>query len=111
MGDFQKTILMIAVVILIIVLLIIGIALMNAQSSPVWPPNVPDCPDWWIADGSGAALKCINAKDLGICNEKEKNFGAAQFSGTNGLCNKYKWATRCKVAWDGITYGVTDPCN
>ena len=39
------------------------------------------------------------------------NFAAAPYIGSNGLCEKYKWATTTGVAWDGITYGVTNPCN
>jgi hypothetical protein len=33
------------------------------------------------------------------------------YSGEDGLCNKYNWANTCGVTWDGITYGVKNPCD
>ena len=33
------------------------------------------------------------------------------FTGSNGTCAKYSWANKCDVSWDGITYGVENPCN
>ena len=51
-----------------------------------------------------------------ICNVMEvdkfytKNFNTSQFTGSQGICNKYNWATNtCNVSWDGITYGVSPP--
>ena len=35
-----------------------------------WPPMVPDCPDYWLIDGSGKDSNCINIKDLGTCPPK-----------------------------------------
>jgi hypothetical protein len=32
------------------------------------------------------------------------------FTGTNGACNKRNWATFNDISWDGITYGVSNPC-
>jgi hypothetical protein len=111
MGGFQKTVLIIALIILLIVLLIIGIVLMSAKANAVWPPVVPNCPDWWISDGSGNKAKCLNPKNLGTCNTKSMDFSGPVYSGDNATCAKYTWATKCKVAWDGITYGVSNPCD
>lgn len=110
MGGFQKTVLIIALVILLIVLLIIGGSLMAAKSSS-WPPMVPNCPDWWVMDGSGKSSTCVNVKNLGTCSQKSMDFNKPIFTGSNGTCAKYNWATKCKVAWDGITYGVNNPCS
>jgi hypothetical protein len=53
--------------------------------------------------------------DLWIENEKglanSMNFNQAPFSGSNGSCSKYNWATSCKVTWDGITSGISNPCT
>jgi len=111
MGSFQKMVLMIALVILLIVLLLIGISLMAAKSNQDWPPMVPDCPDWWIGDGSGNMSHCVNVKNLGNCDKKSMNFNTPVFTGDNRSCAKYKWAQKCRVAWDGITYGVENPCS
>ena len=32
------------------------------------------------------------------------------FTGTNGACHKRDWATANGISWDGITYGVSNPC-
>ena len=113
LGAFQKMVLGIAVVILIIALLIVASMLMYGNKKN-WPPSTSVCPDWWVEDGSGV---CVNAKDLGICPKQEgtehqvMNFKIPQFTGSEGDCNKYNWATKCKVTWDGVTYGVDNPCD
>ena len=100
---------------LVIILIIIGIAFSYAKNEQ-WPPLVPECPDYWIADGSGNNTKCINIKDLGTCPSNGSkhltmNFNTSPFVGENGDCAKYTWANRCNVTWDGITYGVNNPCQ
>ena len=39
------------------------------------------------------------------------NFNQSPFTGDNGLCSKYNWATGCGVTWDGITSGISNPCD
>ena len=116
-GGFQKIVLFAAIIILIITLVVIGIALASSKNNRTWPPNVPACPDWWISDGSGNRAQCINMKDLGTCSAQSgqkhqtMNFNGPVFTGSNGLCAKYTWAKKCKVAWDGVNYGVDNPCT
>ena len=117
MEGFQKMVLISAIIILIITLVIIGIALSYAKSEEEWPPVVPECPDYWVIDGSGSNINCINMKDLGVCPAKSgeehqtMNFQSPLFSGDSGSCNKKNWADKCEVSWDGITYGVQNPCQ
>lgn len=131
MATFQKIVLIVAIVILLLTLIIIGISLSKAKSSMTWPPIVPDCPDYWVAKGvydlsasdvSGSSLStggpyCVNVKDLGKCppNNGQKHqimdFNTPVYTGSNGTCAKYAWATKCGVNWDGITYGLlSNPC-
>ena len=116
MATFQKIILIIAIVILIIALVFIGLALSYAQDN-TWPPMVPECPDYWLVDGSGNNTKCTNIKDLGTCpppsgqKHLTMNFNVAPYIGNGGNCAKYNWANNCNVTWDGITYGVQNPCQ
>jgi hypothetical protein len=116
MDGFQKFVLFSAIIILIITLVFIGISLTSA-SETAWPPMTPECPDWWVVDGSGNKSTCVNVKDLGTCPPRsgEKHltmdFNSSAFTGTNGLCAKYNWASKCGVTWDGITYGVNNPCQ
>jgi len=117
MDGFQKIVLYSAIIILIIALVIIGVTLSNSTDSSVWPPIVPECPDYWVVDGSGNNATCINMKDLGTCpatsgdNHLTMNFNNSPYTGSNGTCSKYTWATKCGVSWDGITYGVSNPCQ
>ena len=111
METFQLTVLLIAVIILIITLVFIGLALRKAKNAQQWPPMIPECPDYWsLQRGTNGAPICSNDHNLGTCKEKTKDFNISTFSGSQGLCNKYKWATSCGIAWDGITYGVKNPC-
>lgn len=113
MGQFQKVVLIVAVVILILSLLVISSMLIYGKTAD-WPPSVSSCPDWWVEDGSGV---CVNVKDLGICPKEDgmdhqvMNFQLPAFTGSEGSCNKYNWSTKCKVTWDGVNYGVDNPCD
>jgi hypothetical protein len=119
MNGFKKMLLYGSIIILLIILVIIGIALSYAKDE-TWPPMVPSCPDWWIIAGTGNNATCVDVKDL-IDTSKcpnstkskhyRKNFNEAVYSGSQGTCNKYRWATQCGVEWDGITYGVNNPCD
>lgn len=119
MEGFQKIVLYSAIIILIIVLVVIGIALSYAKDES-WPPMVPSCPDWWIIDGSGNDATCVDIKDLvdkskchAASGDKhyKKNFNTSLYTGSNGNCAKRTWANNCGVQWDGITYGVNNPCS
>jgi hypothetical protein len=91
-------------------------ALSYAKNSEEWPPIISDCPDYWMIDGSGNNAKCVNVKDLGRCPPKgddkhlTMNFNIAPYVGSNSNCAKYTWANNCGLAWDGINYGVNNPC-
>ena len=117
MEGFQKIVLYSAIIILIIALVIIGIALSYAKDDQVWPPAVPNCPDYRAAEGSENDATCINLKDLGTCQATGENkhltmnFNNAPFVGADEACAKYTWAKKCGVSWDGITYGVNNPCQ
>lgn len=116
MDGFQKFVLFAAIIILIIALVFIGIAL-SYSSDTSWPPMTPECPDYWTMDGSGNNANCINVKDLGTCPSQSGqkhltiNFNNAPYNGSNSTCAKYTWATKCGISWDGITYGVDNPCQ
>ena len=117
MEGFQKIVLYSAIIILIISLVIIGISLSYAKSGQVWPPIVPQCPDYWVAEGSENNATCINVKNLGSCKATggkkhlTMNFNQAPYVGADSTCAKYTWAKKCGLSWDGITYGINNPCQ
>ena len=116
--NFQKIVLIMAIVLLIIILVAIGVTLSKSRREENWPPIVGECPDYWV-DMSGNGEACVNSNSLGRCNipndananANAMNFNQAPFTGDNGNCSKYRWATSCKVTWDGITSGVKNPCD
>jgi hypothetical protein len=124
MDGFKKIVLFSAIIILIISLVFIGVALSYAKDQ-TWPPMVPSCPDYFAIDGSGNDAVCVDVKDLTLNSDSQFcrpppgsnnkhytiNFNTSHFTGSNGTCNKYNWATTCGVSWDGITYGVSNPCE
>ena len=128
MNAFQKTVLFVAIIILLIILIIIGMTLKSTKNI-TWPPITANCPDYWSIHGSLDASGndvsgnstgknvCVNNKNLGTCPAQNgqqhliMNFNSSTFTGSQGLCNKYTWANNCGVSWDGITYGVNNPCS
>lgn len=116
MNYFQRIILIIAFIILIISLTLIGLSIRSSKKNTSWPPIIPNCPDYWSIDGSGNNTKCINTRNLGTCKPTSgtkhltMNFNVAPYVGSNGNCAKYTWANNCGLAWDGINYGVKNPC-
>jgi hypothetical protein len=120
MDGFKKIVLFSAIIILIIVLIIIGISLYYAKDQ-TWPPMVASCPDYWFLNkGTGDSSICTDIKGLADPSKcppapgdkhLQMNFNTAAFTGSNPACAKYTWATNCGVSWDGITYGVNNPCQ
>jgi hypothetical protein len=114
--SFQKAVLTIAIILLLFLLVVIGMALSKSATEEQWPPIVGACPDYWV-DLSGNGEACFNSHSLGVCNipskgeQGTKNFNQEPYNGTDGACSKYRWAETCNVTWDGITYGVTNPCS
>ena len=102
--SFQKTVMIVSVILLICALLMIGVALYKQKNSDdiVFPPVVGDCPDYWVSESKDDNIKCVNEKKLGDCHD-DMEFTLPQWMGKTGLCNKFKWARNCGITWDGVT--------
>jgi len=114
MATFQSTVIVVFGVILIVCLLSMGYMMYKKQTTGKWPPNIGECPDYWV-DLSGNGSQCVNTKNLGTCpNNTTMDFTVAPYNGADGsneLCEKKRWAQTCGLTWDGITSGVIDPCD
>ena len=55
--NFQRIVLIIAIVMLIAAMIFIGYALYRQSSTIAWPPETPTCPDYWTVDASGNCIK------------------------------------------------------
>jgi hypothetical protein len=111
MKTFQRSVLFVAVVVFLGVMLL---SFYSIQSKPSeqWPPVVPKCPDYWVYDDK--LKKCVDEHNLSSCPPAAGEAHVAMDFDTplfSDPCNKYKWARNCGVTWDGITYGVQNPCN
>jgi hypothetical protein len=115
LGTFHKSILVSCIIVFLVVSIVAGVVLWATIKKNVknvsWPPITPDCPDWWISNKVGHNRVCINKKGLGTCNQKMMNFNKPEFTGSAGTCAKYTWAKNCNLSWDGITYGISNPCS
>jgi hypothetical protein len=67
---------------------------------------------------SSNGAQCVNVKNLGTCNSGmtaerhlQMDFSVAPYVGKNSACSKYTWASGCGITWDGITSGVSNPCD
>lgn len=106
LGSFQKTSVIVALVILIVALIIVAIMLIASSSDQKWPPYSGTCPDYWNLEkdpsGNGNE-KCVNQFKLGLGKSQPNCMHYTPQSGSGGGCSKFNYATTCQVTWDGIT--------
>ena len=113
-GSFQKTTILITLAILLIIFIFIAGSLVYAPNNDKNAPIIAQCPDFWEIEGTGTSSTCINVQDLGTCSAAAGDehltldFNSGNFTDN---CAKYTWANNCNVAWDGLTYGVENPCT
>jgi hypothetical protein len=55
--NFQRIIIIIAIIALIASMIFIGYALYDQSSAISWPPEIPKCPDFWTVNTSGTCVK------------------------------------------------------
>lgn len=112
LGAFQKTVVIVALVVLVVALIFIAIMLVVQSNSQKFPPYSSSCPDYWNmektpgSDESEGTDMCINSKSLGKVNHsgcKQLDPNNSIFSGSSAGCNKYTYARACGITWDGIT--------
>jgi hypothetical protein len=103
--NFQKIVLVVAIIVFIVALVFIGMGLKKVNTEKSWPPIVSSCPDYWEDTGKG----CYNKMGLGKCNiptYTDKNlmdFNVTPYNTGDSACAKATWAKECGVAWDGIS--------
>lgn len=99
--NFQKIIIIIALVILVVSLLSIGLVIRNSKSDVVFPPMVGQCPDYWKETSNNV---CQNVLKLGKTTcEQIKDFNGSEYQGKQGIIEKCNWAKSCDLVWDGVT--------
>lgn len=98
MQGFQRTVLIVAAVMLVIALIALGTLMRSATESVQWPPQTESCPDYWEEMGPGKCQSIHNqnvGQSSGNINITAKGLATPQ--------QRCAWAMKNKVAWDGIT--------
>ena len=102
--NFQKIVIVIAIILLILALAFIGTAISNEKNTHDFPPVIAECPDYWTHDVE--FNKCINERELGeehpVSGSKFKEFWILDHR-IKSMCNKKKIMNEYKLSWDGIT--------
>lgn len=109
LNSFNRTVLIITVILVIIALIITGILILKSLREQNFPPIVSDCPDYWnVERTSSNNVNCVNKTSVntGKYNSDCTNYPVSGFAGNTPqdvICNKYKWAKKCGIIWDGIS--------
>tara|TARA_B100000925_G_scaffold87523_1_gene63027 strand:- start:37973 stop:38278 length:306 start_codon:yes stop_codon:yes gene_type:complete len=98
--SFQKTVLIIAAIVLSVMLFFIGLAMQGLKKAQQYPPEVSVCPDYWSKDSNGA---CVANPLLKLnTGSDDPTPNCQKYDETKGIDKKI-WADSCGVKWDGIT--------
>jgi len=111
LGNFNRTVLIVATILLILGLIIIGFFIVKSIEDSEYPPVISDCPDYWNVtyDGAGKIVCRNNSINSGnnvdnVCNNYPAgDFTADGSSEADKICLKHRWAKKCAIHWDGIT--------
>ena len=79
--NFQKIILVLAILLLIGALIFIGISLKQSKKNATWPPLIPDCPDYWVAFDPNT----MDGTPYGLANSSTYLATIGQNTCTNGV--------------------------
>lgn len=100
--SFQKTVLIIALIVLSVMLFFIALAMRGLKKSQGYPPEIAECPDYWTKDTDG---KCTPSPSYNTPTAKD-NTKCSEFPGEDGLTSeevKKNFSAACTLEWDGIT--------
>lgn len=124
MDSFYTIVVVVAVSFLIMILIGIGIMLHAESKSKAFPLYSTQCPDGWVADGSGCTIPATThtnyPKKTGIINIPDDLKNSTVYSGASKLystdtgskftfnpvattCQKRLWANDYNVSWDGVS--------
>ena len=101
--NFQKIVIVIAIILLILALAFIGTAISNEKNTHDFPPVIAECPDYWTHDVE--QNKCINVHELGRGGRGGKAIKELDVKYLNDypMCFKKGAFNGANISWDGIT--------
>jgi hypothetical protein len=111
--SFYTIIFTITVVIAIIVLIFMAIAMFLGRETATWPPDVAECPDYWVVnpDGSCKVVPGVGNTGSAGCTTFDPTqvstyadvLSNPSLSANSPRCKRKAWAQKCGVYWDGIS--------
>ena len=116
--EFQKAVLIIALVILIISVIIISAVINKSEKNKKWPPEEGTCPPYFTlgrvfkkddtssnVDEEGERLSCIQQNPERIIGTGDTDCKTLSLYDDYGKpisrADKRSWAEKCKIKWDG----------
>jgi len=105
---FQKTVLIIALVLLILSLVIVGVLIKSAATTAKFPPEVSTCPDYFKVQNQNGTIHCTNPLSLGSCSTGLTPQIGNDMDSRVKNCNL---ARGCEVTWDGLTSATANQGN
>lgn len=91
--SFQKTVLIIALIVLSVMLFFIALAMKGLKKSQEYPPEVSECPDYWTKNDQGYCKPSLNKNNNSVGDD------CLTYTGDD----KAAFAQRCGIEWDGLT--------
>lgn len=101
--NFQKIVIIIAIILLILALAFIATAISNDKKNTQYPPVISECPDYWKHNVERNV--CENVHNLGkktSDGSKIKDFDLNMLNKLT-LCDKLSGSKYLNLSWDGIT--------
>tara|TARA_X000000368_G_scaffold339891_1_gene278027 strand:+ start:4033 stop:4350 length:318 start_codon:yes stop_codon:yes gene_type:complete len=101
--SFQKTVLIIALIVLSVMLFFIALAMRGLKKSQGYPPEIAECPDYWTKNNNG---KCTQSPSYNTPTAKNDGDDCSEFPLTPGETSveaKKTFSAACTLEWDGIT--------
>lgn len=92
--SFQKTVLIIALIIFSIMLFFIALAMKGLKKSQQYPAEISECPDYWVKNEDNACVPVGNHNMGDIDNNN-----CSSYIGTE---EKKQFASKCGIEWDGV---------
>tara|TARA_B110000444_G_scaffold222081_1_gene223806 strand:+ start:723 stop:1091 length:369 start_codon:yes stop_codon:yes gene_type:complete len=111
---FQKTVLIIALVVLSISIIVLSIFISKKDDEKTWPPESSTCPPYYDISKNVLGTLCNNSFDMGT---KDTDISGVEISGHPNKCGNFyvksnsgvimnttqkcDFVKKCKVNWEG----------
>tara|TARA_B100001059_G_C17715119_1_gene517551 strand:- start:708 stop:1064 length:357 start_codon:yes stop_codon:yes gene_type:complete len=112
MDSFYSIVIIIAFIALLLCLIAVGIMIQNQDKQKTFPTQSNTCPDGWGVSETGDCMLPANNTDpnyivmathTGPKSIWEVSDGNYKVKDTATTCDKYDWATKNGIVWDGIS--------